>query len=163
MFPFKFHLKYLLVWNSWFSGKSFIKDLLKMKDVMENLVQWTDWDSNRECLIPAVPKLFGCWAKFAILSASAGRTILCIENKKIQTHTTIHICIYFLCSLTCLQCDLWKYVFCYIIVLVCSLIFGSMLDAVIKESIAQLCIWNSFHYCQIMPTTIYKFRSIDAT
>jgi len=21
-----------------------------MKDVKENLVQWTDWDSNRECL-----------------------------------------------------------------------------------------------------------------
>jgi len=23
MFPFKFHLMYLLVWNSWFSGKRF--------------------------------------------------------------------------------------------------------------------------------------------
>jgi len=41
MIPFKFHLKYLLVWNSWFIGKSFIEDL---KDVKENSVRWTDWD-----------------------------------------------------------------------------------------------------------------------
>jgi len=26
MIPFKFHLKYLSVWNSWFIGESFIKD-----------------------------------------------------------------------------------------------------------------------------------------
>ena len=31
---------------------------------------------------PAAPKRFGCWAKFAILSASAGRTNLCIEKKQ---------------------------------------------------------------------------------
>jgi len=30
----------------------------------------------------AVPKLFGCWAKFAILLVSTGRTISCIEKKQ---------------------------------------------------------------------------------
>jgi len=30
----------------------------------------------------AVAKLFGCWAKFAILSASVGRTILRIDKKQ---------------------------------------------------------------------------------
>jgi len=29
MFPFKVHLKYILVWNSWFIGESFIKDLFE--------------------------------------------------------------------------------------------------------------------------------------
>jgi len=29
MFPFKFHLKYLLVWNSWLIGEIFIKDLFE--------------------------------------------------------------------------------------------------------------------------------------
>ena len=43
LFPFKFHLKYLLVWNSWLIRGSFIKDLFEN----ENSVQWTDWDSNR--------------------------------------------------------------------------------------------------------------------
>jgi len=51
---------------------------------------------------PAAPKFFGCWAKFAILSASAGRTNLCIEKKtKIakqkqknnNTLTITHVCI----------------------------------------------------------------------
>ena len=32
----------------------------------------------------AVPKLIGCWVKLANLSASAGRTILCIEKKDAQ-------------------------------------------------------------------------------
>jgi len=32
----------------------------------------------------AVPKLFGDWAKFAILSAATGRTTLCIEKQKQQ-------------------------------------------------------------------------------
>ena len=36
---------------------------------------------------PAVPKLFGCWAKFATLSVSAGRTALCIEKKQENPHT----------------------------------------------------------------------------
>ena len=34
----------------------------------------------------------------------------------------------------------------------CRLIFGSMLDICNKESIAQICIWNSFHNSQITPT-----------
>jgi len=50
MFPFKFHLKYLLVLNYWFIGEFLLKICLEMKDVKENSVQWTDWDSNRECL-----------------------------------------------------------------------------------------------------------------
>jgi len=41
------------------------------------------------CFTVAVPKLFGCWAKFAILSASAGQTILCIESKKNTTRMTL--------------------------------------------------------------------------
>jgi len=50
MFPFKFHLKYLLVWNSWFFSEFLLHICLKMKDVKENPVQWTEWDSNGECL-----------------------------------------------------------------------------------------------------------------
>jgi len=30
IFPFKFHLKYLLVWRSWFIGEFLIKICLKM-------------------------------------------------------------------------------------------------------------------------------------
>jgi len=29
MFAFKFYFKYLVVWNSWFIGESFIKDLFE--------------------------------------------------------------------------------------------------------------------------------------
>jgi len=29
MFPFKFHLNYLLVWNSWFVCRVFVKDLFE--------------------------------------------------------------------------------------------------------------------------------------
>jgi len=38
-------LKLLLYWREFL-----LKICLKMQDVKENLVQWTDWDSNRECL-----------------------------------------------------------------------------------------------------------------
>jgi len=51
--------------------------------------------------------------------ASAGRTILCIEIKKIQHvqhQSRLYFSIYFLCSLTCLQYDLWNYFVCYITV-----------------------------------------------
>jgi len=48
MIPFKFHLKYLLVSNSWFI-EGFIKDLFRNERRKENAVQCTDWDSNREC------------------------------------------------------------------------------------------------------------------
>ena len=41
----------------------------------------------------AVPKLFGCWAKFATL-VSAGQTALCIEKNKtkIHMHNIGHVC-----------------------------------------------------------------------
>jgi len=43
---------------------------------------------------PTLPKLFGCWDKFAILSVSAGWTLLCIESKKYNMHSTRHISIF---------------------------------------------------------------------
>jgi len=45
-------------------------------------------------LASAVPKLFGCWAKFATLSVSEGRTVLCIEKNKTKkhTHNIRHVC-----------------------------------------------------------------------
>ena len=49
----------------------------------------------------AVPKLFGCWAKFATLSVSAGQTALCIEKNKtkIHTHNIGHVCtLHFFCA-----------------------------------------------------------------
>ena len=64
MIPFKFHLKYLLFWffgfllktlgflekTLGFLERALLKTCFKMKDEKENSVQWTDWDSNRECL-----------------------------------------------------------------------------------------------------------------
>ena len=78
----------------------------------------------------AVLKLFGCWAKFAITSASTGRTILRIEKTKIARITLItfvYIAVCFPCSVTYLQCDLWNCFFCC----VKAVIFGSTLDAAI--------------------------------
>ena len=48
-----------------------------------------------QSIMPAVPKPFGCWAEFAILLASAGRTALRIEKtkKNNNTHTITHVCI----------------------------------------------------------------------
>jgi len=49
----------------------------------------------------AVPKRFGCWTKFAILSPSTGRTALRVEKTKragITLITFVYIAIYFLCS-----------------------------------------------------------------
>ena len=43
---------------------------------------------------PAVPKLFGCWAKIAISSASAGRTTLYRKQKQYNTHKTSHVYIF---------------------------------------------------------------------
>jgi len=66
---------------------------------------------------PAVLKLFGCWAKFAILPASTGRTILHIEKTRtagITLLTFVYTAIYFPCSATCLQCDLRRCFFCCI-------------------------------------------------
>jgi len=40
-------------------------------------------------LRPAVPKLFGCWAKFATLSVSAD---CFVHWKKIHTHNLRHVC-----------------------------------------------------------------------
>jgi len=40
---------YLSLRIFWFLGE-FLKICLKIKDVKENPVQWTHWDSNRECL-----------------------------------------------------------------------------------------------------------------
>jgi len=50
MFPFisfevSLSLKFLIYWNEFL-----LKICLKMKDLKENSIQWTDWDSNRECL-----------------------------------------------------------------------------------------------------------------
>jgi len=49
------------------------------------------------CFRTAVPKRFGCWAKFATLSVSADRTVLCIKtkqkNKRITLDTFVH-CIF---------------------------------------------------------------------
>jgi len=90
----------------------------------------------------AVPKLFGCWAKFVILSASAGQTTLCIEKNKKQQHAHhparlyTDIAIDFICSETRLQCGWWNKFFCCIIFVA----FGSMLDAVIRR---VSCVWNS--------------------
>jgi len=42
---------------------------------------------------PAVLKLFGCWAKFATLSASTGLTIFRIEKKN-SRHNINHVCVY---------------------------------------------------------------------
>jgi len=57
----------------------------------------------------AVAKLFGCWAKFAILSASVGRTILRYRQKTKQKNTRITFvtfvhCNLFFCLVTCLKC-----------------------------------------------------------
>ena len=38
-------LQLLVYWREFL-----LKICLKMKDVKENSVQWTGWDSNRECL-----------------------------------------------------------------------------------------------------------------
>jgi len=104
------------------------------------------------------PKLLGCWAKFAILSASTGRTILRIEKTKtagITLITFVYIAICFSCLLTCLQSDLWNCFFCCIIVV----ISGSMLDAAIRRVSRK-----SFYNCQITLTlqtqnAYYNLRS----
>jgi len=50
MFPFKFHFKYLSFEALGLLERVFMKDLFENKDVKDNSVQCTDWDSNRECL-----------------------------------------------------------------------------------------------------------------
>ena len=79
------------------------------------------------CFNAAVP-LFGCWAKFATLSVSAGRTILCIENTKqkstrITLVTFVH-CIFsvlgYMLAMWLLQgllllhnsCNIWFHAWC---------------------------------------------------
>ena len=81
----------------------------------------------------AVPKLFGCWAKFAILSAPAGRTIFCFEKKKYNTHNTSHICIFYLFSLLVNMFAKWFMELLLLLHNSCRLIFGFILDAANKR------------------------------
>ena len=77
---------------------------------------------------PAVLKLFGCWAKFATLSASTGLTIFRIVKKN-SRHNINHVCVY--CYLFSLfgnmfaiwlmklllmlhnSCNVWFHAWCY--------------------------------------------------
>ena len=82
----------------------------------------------------AVPKLFGCWAKFAILSTSVDRTILCIENKKkYNTHNTSHVCIFLFIFFARYMFAMWFMTLLRLLHNSCRLIFGSMLDAAIRR------------------------------
>jgi len=78
-------------------------------DTVDEFQQRALLSSLIPCCKSAVPKLFECRAKFAIMSASAGRTTLCIEKKQhVHHHSRLYTgtAIYFICSETNLQCDL---------------------------------------------------------
>ena len=82
----------------------------------------------------AVPKRFGYRAKFAILSASAGRTILCIENKRFTTRITLDTFVFFyLFSLLANMFAMWFIKLLLLLHNGCRLIIGSTLDPTIRR------------------------------
>jgi len=90
---------------------------------------------------PAVPKLFGCRPGIQIrdlISVRGPAYFVYWKKQHAHHHSRLYtgIVIYFICSETYLQCDLWNWSFCCTIVVV----FGTMLDAAIRR---VSCIWNS--------------------
>ena len=73
------------------------------------------------------------------------------EKQHAHHHSRLYtgIVVYFICSETCLQCNLWNWFFCYIIVEV----FGTMLDAATRRA---SCIWNSV---STLGFTIFNLRN----
>ena len=81
----------------------------------------------------AVPKRFRWWTKFAISSASAGRTTLCIENK--NNTTRIKLVMFIFLYLIGLLVNMFAMWFMKLVLLhnSCGLIFSSMLDAAVRR------------------------------
>ena len=93
--------------------------------MLRNFFQWCT---------SAVPKLFRCWSKFAILLASAGQTIFCIENKRNTIRITLATFVFFyLFSLLVKMFAMWFIKLLLLLHNSWRLIFGSMADAAIRR------------------------------